>query len=70
MIADTKRGALGIILVNIFNFVDLFDVNFSSLDIYWFIIVSLTATLLCALFYIIPQKQKNCYKKPTQNINL
>lgn len=60
MIGDTKGGFTGITIINLFNFVNLSHINFSSLEIRWSIIVSLTATLLCILFYvinyIIPQK--------------
>tara|TARA_B110001450_G_scaffold142535_1_gene133473 strand:+ start:3574 stop:4281 length:708 start_codon:yes stop_codon:yes gene_type:complete len=60
MIGHTKGGFTGITIINLFNFVNLSRVNFSSLEIHWSIIVSLTATLLCILFYvinyIIPQK--------------
>jgi len=60
MIGETKGGFTGVAVINLFNFVNLSDINFSSLEIHWCIIVSLTATLLCILFYvihyIIPQK--------------
>ena len=60
MIGDTKGGFTGVTVINLFNFVNFSHVNFSSLEIHWSIIVSLTATLLCILFYvinyIIPQK--------------
>ena len=60
MIGNTKGGFTGITALNFFNFVNLSHINFSALEIHWSIIVSLTATLLCILFYvihyIIPQK--------------
>ena len=60
MIGNTKGGFAGITALNFFNFVNLSHINFSALEIHWSIIISLTATLLCILFYvihyIIPQK--------------
>ncbi|ARV06976.1 hypothetical protein BTO04_09885 [Polaribacter sp. SA4-10] len=53
MIGETKGGFTGITLINAFNFVNLSHVNFSALEIHWSIIVSLTATLLGVLFYVI-----------------
>ena len=60
MIGNTKGDFTGITALNFFNFVNLSHINFSALEVHWSIIVSLTATLLCILFYvihyIIPQK--------------
>jgi hypothetical protein len=62
MIGDTKGGFTGITLINTFNFINFSHVNFSALEIHWSIVVSLIATLLVVLFYvinyIIPQKSE------------
>jgi len=60
MIGDTKNGFTGFTFINLFNIVNLTSFDFSSLTIYWVLIISVVLTLLCILFYvsnyIIPQK--------------
>jgi hypothetical protein len=53
MIGTTKNGYTGLIVVNLFNLINLSDINFSSLAIYWILFSSLIATLLCILFYVV-----------------
>jgi hypothetical protein len=60
MIGDTKNGFTGFTFINLFNIVNLTRFDFSSLNMYWVLIISVVLTLLCILFYvsnyIIPQK--------------
>ena len=60
MIGDTKNGFTGFTFINLFNIVNLTSFDFSSLNMYWVLIISVVLTLLCILFYvsnyIIPQK--------------
>jgi hypothetical protein len=60
MIGDTKNGFTGFTFVNLFNTFNLTGSDFSSLNMYWVLIISVVLTLLCILFYvsnyIIPQK--------------
>jgi hypothetical protein len=60
MIGDTKNGFTGFTFINLFNTVNLTGSDFSSLNMYWVLIISVVLTLLCILFYvsnyIIPQK--------------
>ncbi|MFQ3180580.1 MAG: hypothetical protein ACI9Z4_000161 [Polaribacter sp.] len=60
MIGDTKNGFTGFTFVNLFNTFNLTGFDFSSLNMYWVLIISVVLTLLCILFYvsnyIIPQK--------------
>jgi len=60
MIGETRNGFTGFSFISLFNFLQLIKFNFSSLAIHWVFIISIIATLLCILFYvinyIIPQK--------------
>ena len=48
------------VMVNLFNIIHLTNFNFSALNVYWVVVISIVLTLLCILFYIsnyiIPQK--------------
>ena len=60
MIGQTKNGYTGFTFVNLFNFVHLTRFDFSNLNLYWILFISITLTLLCILFYVsnyvIPKK--------------
>ncbi|QNM84838.1 hypothetical protein H9W90_11625 [Polaribacter pectinis] len=60
MIGTTRHSYASLILVNLFNLINLSDINFSSLAIHWIFVSAFIATLLCILFYVvnyvIPQK--------------
>jgi hypothetical protein len=60
MIGATKNGFIGFTFINMFNIVNLTRFDFSTLPIYWVLLISIILTLLCILFYvsnyIIPQK--------------
>jgi magnesium-transporting ATPase (P-type) len=53
MIGTSRNGFTGLALVNLFNFINLSKVSFSSLDNLWLLFVSLLATLVIILFYVI-----------------
>ncbi len=60
MIGDTKNGYTGFTFMNLFNIIHLTNFNFSTLHMYWVLVISIVLTLLCILFYVsnyfIPQK--------------
>lgn len=60
MIGGAKNGFTGFTFINLFNTIQLTKFNFSELNMYWVLIISVVLTLLCILFYvssyIIPQK--------------
>ncbi|QOD59903.1 hypothetical protein H9I45_11150 [Polaribacter haliotis] len=62
MICETRQGFSAITFVNIFNFVNLTRVSFSSLENHWLLLISFSATLLIILFYVtaylMPQKSE------------
>jgi hypothetical protein len=53
MIGTSRNGFTGLALVNLFNCINLSNVSFSSLDNLWLLFVSLLATLVIILFYVI-----------------
>jgi hypothetical protein len=53
MIGTSKNGFTGLALVNLFNFINLTDVSFSSLENHWLLLVSFSATIVIILFYLI-----------------
>ena len=59
-IGATRKGFSGLALINIFNATNFVKVPFNSLDNYWLLLLSFSATLLVLLFYVtadlIPQK--------------
>jgi hypothetical protein len=60
MIGETRNGFTGVAFLNIFHFVNLSRVPFSTLENHWLLLLSFSATLLILLFYVtaylIPQK--------------
>ncbi|QTE21562.1 hypothetical protein [Polaribacter cellanae] len=62
MIGETRQGFSAITFVNIFNFVNLTRVSFSSLENYWLLLISFSATIILILFYVtaylMPQKSE------------
>ena len=60
MIGTTRHSYTGLIFINLMNFINLSDINFSALPIYGILFSSIIVTLLCILFYVInyliPQK--------------
>jgi hypothetical protein len=52
MIGETRNGFTAMMLVNVFNFINLSEVNFVSLHLYWQIFIAFFATLLCIIFYV------------------
>ncbi|WP_159949866.1 hypothetical protein [Polaribacter septentrionalilitoris] len=60
MLGTTKNGFTGVTFINLFNFIHLTRFNFSSLNIYWLILISSVITFLCIIFYVsnyvLPQK--------------
>lgn len=53
MIGTSRNGFTGLALVNLFNCINLSNVSFSSLETYWLLLVTLSATLIIILFYVI-----------------
>ena len=60
MIGTTKNGYTGFMFINLFNFVNLTNLNFSAFEIHWLILIALLTTFLLILFYVsnyvLPQK--------------
>ncbi|MCI2229494.1 hypothetical protein MC378_09980 [Polaribacter sp. MSW13] len=60
MIGDTRQGFSGFAFINIFNSINLVKVPFSTLGIYWLLLISFSITCVILLFYVtgylIPQK--------------
>lgn len=52
MIKDTRNGLSGMMLINIFNFINFSDVIFIELAVYWQIAIAFITTLICIVFYI------------------
>ena len=52
MIGETRRGFSVLVLVNVFNIINLTDVNFVTLPLYWMITIAFFATFMCIVFYI------------------
>ncbi|TMM30438.1 hypothetical protein FDT66_06655 [Polaribacter aestuariivivens] len=52
MIGETRQGFTGLAFINIFNFINLTNVSFSSLDNSWLLVVSFSAVLIIILFYV------------------
>ena len=52
MIGETRNGFSVLVLVNIFNMINLSDVNFNTMSIYMLLLVAIFATLMCIVFYI------------------
>jgi hypothetical protein len=53
LIGTTRQSYTGLMLVNLFNLVNISDINFSALSIYWILFSSAIATLLCIFFYVV-----------------
>ena len=60
MIGTTKNSFTGFTFINLFNFINLTDFDFSGLNVYWLLLIALTVTVLVIFFYvanyILPQK--------------
>ena len=60
MIYKTKNGFIIILICNVFNIINAFKIDFSSLAIYWIVILAFSFTLLTISFYVtefvMPQK--------------
>lgn len=52
MIGETRNGFSVLVFVNIFNMINLSDVNFNTMSIYMLLLVAIFATLMCIVFYI------------------
>ena len=52
MIGETRNGFSVLVFVNIFNMINLSDVNFNTMSIYMLLLVAVFATLMCIVFYI------------------
>ena len=39
--------------LDVFNLINLSDLNFSTLSVYWILLMSVCLTLICIVFYII-----------------
>ena len=53
MIGETRNGFSFLMVVNVFNLINLSDLNFSTLSVYWILLMSVCLTLICIVFYII-----------------
>ena len=60
MIGTTKNSFTGFTFINLFNFINLTEFDFSGLNIYWLLLIAATVTLLFIFFYVanyvLPQK--------------
>lgn len=60
MIGETRSGFSFLTLVNIFNGINIFKLDFSTFPIYWIVLTSAISTLICIIFYVsyvvLPQK--------------
>lgn len=52
MIGDTRNGLSAMMIVNIFNLINLSDIKFVELAIYWQLLLAFVSTLICIVFYI------------------
>ena len=52
MIGETRQGFTGLAFINIFNFINLTNISFSSLENGWLLLVSFSAVLIIILFYV------------------
>ncbi|MBL4642297.1 MAG: hypothetical protein JKY44_01775 [Flavobacteriaceae bacterium] len=53
MIHNTKSGLLLVSVFNIFNFMNVFKIDFSSLSIYWVGLSSFVVTLFLVIYYVV-----------------
>jgi len=53
MIGGARNSFTGLIFLNLFNFMNLTKISFSSLETYGIFIIAIVATLLCILFYVV-----------------
>jgi len=62
MIGDTRNGLSAMIIINIFNLINLSGIDFVELAMYWQIVIAFLSTLICIVFYItavvMPSKAK------------
>lgn len=60
MINGARYGNSSLVLINVFNLINLIDISFGDLQMHWVILIAVIATLLCISFYItnyvIPEK--------------
>lgn len=52
MIGETRNGFSALVLINVFNIINLSDANFNTMSIYLLSLVAVFATLMCIIFYI------------------
>ncbi|MFN0728417.1 hypothetical protein [Polaribacter gochangensis] len=52
MIGETRNGFSVLVFINIFNIINLSDVNFNTMALYLLFLVAAFATLMCIVFYI------------------
>ncbi|MGK0449170.1 MAG: hypothetical protein ACJA2M_002974 [Polaribacter sp.] len=53
MIGGARNSFTGLIFLNLFNFMNLIKISFSSLETYGIFLIAIVATLLCILFYVV-----------------
>ena len=53
MIGGARNSFTGLIFLNLFTFMNLTKISFSSLETYGIFIIAIVATLLCILFYVV-----------------
>lgn len=52
MLGTTKSNYTGFVFINLFNTINLTRIEFSSLQIYWIVLIASVMTLLCIIFYV------------------
>ncbi len=67
MIGETRNGFSVLVFINIFNIINLSDVNFNTMALYLLFLVAAFATLMCIIFYItafvMPSKAEELLKE-------
>lgn len=67
MIGETRNGFSVLVFINIFNIINLSDVNFNTMSVYLLSLVAVFATLMCIVFYItafvMPSKAEELLKE-------
>jgi hypothetical protein len=67
MIGQTRNGFSIMTFVNVFNIINITDLNFNSLSFFWLVFIAAFVTLICIVFYItgfvMPQKAKELMKE-------
>lgn len=74
MIGQTRNGFSIMTFVNVFNIINITDLNFNSLSFYWLLFIAAFVTLICIVFYItgfvMPQKAEELMKETYPEYNL